>query len=55
MPGYRGSLQLMVRESRQQVFRDLLECLAEDLRLRGQLDLTEGFVAATFTSAKKEA
>ena len=26
------------------VFRDLLTCLAEDLRRRGKIDLTEGFV-----------
>jgi transposase len=37
------------------VFRDLLTCLAEDLRLRGKLDLTEGFVDASFTAAKKGA
>jgi hypothetical protein len=28
------------------VFRDLLTCLAEDLRLRGKIDLTEGARAA---------
>jgi transposase len=35
------------------VFRDLLTCLAEDLRLRGKIDLTEGFIDASFTAAKK--
>ena len=33
------------------VFRDLLTCLAEDLRLRGKIDLTEGFIDASFTAA----
>jgi hypothetical protein len=37
------------------VFRDLLTCLAEDLRLRGKIDLTEGFIDASFTAAKKGA
>lgn len=31
----------------------VLEALAEDLRQRGGIDLTEGFVDATFASAKK--
>jgi hypothetical protein len=35
------------------VFRDLLTCLAADLRLRGKIDLTEGFIDASFTAAKK--
>ena len=35
------------------VLRDLLTCLAEDLRLRGKIDLTEGFIDASFTAAKK--
>jgi transposase len=37
------------------VFRDLLTCLAEDLPLRGKIDLTEGFIDARFTAAKKGA
>ena len=37
------------------VFRDTLTCLAEDLRLRGKIDLTEGFIDASFTAAKKGA
>src|SRR5918993_4204890 len=31
----------------------LLQCLAEDLRDRGKIDLSEAFVDATFASAKK--
>lgn len=37
------------------VLRRLLEALAEDLRSRGKLDLSECFVDATFVSAKKGA
>ena len=37
------------------VFSDLLTCLTEDLRLRGKIDLTDGFVDASFTAAKKGA
>jgi transposase len=33
----------------------ILQVLAEDLRDRGRLDLTEGFIDATFTGAKKGA
>jgi transposase len=33
----------------------LLQCLAEDLRDRGKIDLSEAFVDATFASAKKGA
>jgi Putative transposase of IS4/5 family (DUF4096) len=34
------------------VFRDLLTCLAEDLRLRGKIDLTEGFIDASFAQTR---
>src|SRR5262245_44763952 len=37
------------------LLRDVLERLAEDLRDRGKLDLTEGFIDGTFSSAKKGA
>jgi transposase len=37
------------------VFEDVLRRLAEDLRDRGKLDLTEGFIDATFSPAKKGA
>lgn len=37
------------------LLRDVLERLAEDLRDRGQLDLTEGFIDGTFSPAKKGA
>jgi transposase len=34
------------------VFESILQRLAEDLRDRGKLDLTEGFIDASFTPAK---
>ena len=37
------------------LLRDVLQRLAEDLRDRGKLDLTEGFIDASFTAAKKGA
>src|SRR3954471_13773226 len=37
------------------VFEDVLQRLTEDLRDRGKLDLTEGFIDASFSSAKKGA
>jgi transposase len=37
------------------VFRQILEALAEDLRSRGKLDLSECFVDAAFIAAKKGA
>jgi transposase len=37
------------------VLRDVLERLAEDLRRRGKLDLTEGFIDGSFSAAKKGA
>jgi transposase len=37
------------------LLRDVLQCLAEDLRDRGKLDLSEGFIDASFSSAKKGA
>jgi transposase len=37
------------------LLRDVLQRLAEDLRDRGQLDLSEGFIDASFSSAKKGA
>ena len=33
--------------------RDILEVLAEDLRERGQIDLSKCYIDATFTVAKK--
>jgi hypothetical protein len=35
------------------VFENVLQRLAEDLRDRGKLDLTEGFIDVSFTAAKK--
>jgi len=37
------------------VFRSVLEALAEDLRVRGKLDLSECFIDGTFAAAKKGA
>jgi transposase len=37
------------------LLRDVLEQLAEDLRDRGQLDLTEDFIDGTFSPTKKGA
>jgi transposase len=37
------------------LLRDVLERLAMDLRARGKLDLTDGFIDASFTRAKKGA
>jgi transposase len=37
------------------VFRQILEALAEDLRSRGKLNLSECFIDATFVAAKKGA
>ena len=36
-------------------FKAVLVALAEDLRTRGKLDLSEGFIDASFTGAKKGA
>jgi transposase len=38
---------------RTRVFENVLQRLAEDLRDRGTLDLTEGFIDASFTASKK--
>jgi hypothetical protein len=35
------------------VLRSVLEALAEDLRVRGKLDLSECFIEGTFVAAKK--
>jgi len=52
-PPYQTCRRRVQQWQRTGVLRDLLECLAEDLRLRGKLDLTEGFIDATFAEAKK--
>jgi transposase len=54
-PPYQTCHRRFQQWQRSGVFRDLLTCLAEDLRLRGKLDMTEGFVDASFTAAKKGA
>jgi transposase len=54
-PPYQTCHRRFQQWQRTGVLRDLLTCLAEDLRQRGKLDLTEGFIDASFTSAKKGA
>lgn len=54
-PPYQTCHRRFQQWQRTGVLRDLPECLAEDLRLRGKLDLTEGFIDATFAGAKKGA
>jgi transposase len=54
-PPYQTCHRRFQQWQRAGVLRDLLACLAEDLRQRGKLDLTEGFIDATFTGAKKGA
>ena len=54
-PPYQTCHRRFQQWQRSGVLRDLLACLAEDLRQRGKLDLTEGFVDASFTGAKKGA
>ncbi len=40
---------------RDNTLKSILERLAEDLRTRGELDLSECFIDGTFVSAKKGA
>ena len=54
-PPYQTCHRRFQQWQRTGVLRDLLTCLVEDLRQRGKLDLTEGFIDASFTSAKKGA
>jgi transposase len=54
-PPYQTCHRRVQQWQRRGVLTDLLECLAEDLRQRSKLDLTEGFIDATFTAAKKGA
>lgn len=54
-PPYQTCHRRFQQWQRAGVLRDLLTCLAEDLRQRGKLDLTEGFIDASFSSAKKGA
>jgi transposase len=54
-PPYQTCHRRFQQWQRTGLFRDVLERLAEDLRDRGKLDLTEGFIDASFTAAKKGA
>jgi transposase len=54
-PPYQTCNRRLQQWQRSGVFLDVLQRLAEDLRDRGKLDLTEGFIDASFTPAKKGA
>ena len=54
-PPYQTCHRRFQQWERTGVFRAALQCLAEDLHQRGGLDLTEGFIDASFTAAKKGA
>jgi transposase len=52
-PSYQTCHRRFQHWQRTGVYEAVLQRLAEDLRDRGQLDLTEGFIDASFSSAKK--
>jgi transposase len=54
-PSYQTCHRRMQHWQRTGVFEAVLQRLAEDLRDRGRLDLSEGFIDASFTAAKKGA
>src|SRR4026209_75808 len=54
-PAYQTGHRRFQEWVRAGVFRQVLEALAEDLRSRGELDLSECFVDAAFVAAKKGA
>src|SRR5947207_13557354 len=54
-PSYQTCHRRFQQWRRTGVFEDVLQRLAENLRDRGKLDLTEGFIDASFSSAKKGA
>lgn len=54
-PSYQTCHRRFQQWRRTGVFEDVLQRLAEDLRDRGKLDLTEGFIDASFSSAQKGA
>ena len=54
-PSYQTCHRRFQHWRRTGVYDAVLQRLAEDLRDRGQLDLTEGFIDASFSSAKKGA
>ena len=54
-PPYQTCHRRFQRWQRDGTLTRLLHALAEDLRARGKLDLSETFIDASFSSAKKEA
>jgi len=54
-PPYQTCHRRFQQWRRDGLLTDLLTCLAEDLRDRGKLDLSETFIDASFSSAKKGA
>ena len=54
-PPYQTCHRRFQQWQRRGVLRKVLTCLAEDLRDRGKLDLSETFIDASFSSAKKGA
>jgi transposase len=52
-PSYQTCHRRFQHWQRTGVYEAVLQRLAEDLRDRGQLDLTEGFIDASFSAAKK--
>jgi transposase len=54
-PSYQTCHRRFQQWVRQGVLRSVLEALAEDLRARGELDLSECFIDGTFVVAKKGA
>ena len=54
-PPYQTCHRRFQQWQRRGLLRKVLTCLAEDLRDRGKLDLSETFIDASFSSAKKGA
>jgi transposase len=54
-PPYQTCHRRFQQWSREGVLRQVLEALTEDLRARGDLDLSECFIDSTFVVAKKGA
>jgi transposase len=54
-PSYQTCHRRMQHWQRTGVFETVLQRLAENVRDRGRLDLSEGFIDASFTAAKKGA
>jgi transposase len=54
-PPYQTCHRRMQEWVRERVFMKVLKALAEDLRERGKIDLTEAFIDGTFAGAKRGA